>query len=109
MAHKSIGGTTNTDDDIAQGAVIHIDDALPRNTAWIDIERITVINMVINHRGQQIVSQGNRGEIAGEMQVDVFHRYDLGIAATSCTAFDTEHGAERWFAQTDHGFFTDAI
>ena len=37
------------------------------------------------------------------MEVDVLHRYDLGIAAAGRAALDAEHGAERGLAQGDHG------
>ena len=39
----------------------------------------------------------------GEVQVDVLHRYDLGVAAAGRAALDAEHGAEARLAQGDHG------
>ena len=48
-------------------------------------------------------------EVAGEMQVDVFHRDYLGIAAAGCAALDTEAGPERGLPQTDDGAPTQSI
>ena len=46
-------------------------------------------------------------EVAGEVQVDVFHRQNLGIAATRCAAFNAEYRPQRRFAQGDNGVFAD--
>ena len=40
--------------------------------------------------------------IASEMQIDVFHRHDLGIAASGCAAFHAETGPQRRLAQAGH-------
>ena len=48
-------------------------------------------------------------EIAGEMQVDVLHRHDLGIAAAGRTALDAEAGAEAGLAQADDRLLADAV
>ena len=52
---------------------------------------------------------GNGVEIAGKMQVDVFHGHHLGIAAAGRAAFDTETGTQRWLAQGNDNFFPDFL
>ncbi len=48
-------------------------------------------------------------EIAGEMQVHLFHRHDLRYAATCSAALHAEVRPKRGFANTDHGLFADAV
>ena len=48
-------------------------------------------------------------EIAGEMQVDVLHRHDLGVAAAGRPTLDAETRAKRGFAQADHRLFADPV
>ena len=48
-------------------------------------------------------------EIAGKMQINIFHRYDLGITAACRPAFDAKTRAERRFAQANHRFFANVI
>ena len=52
---------------------------------------------------------GNGVEIAGKVQVDVFHGHHLGIAAAGRAAFDTETGTQRGLAQGNDNFFPDFL
>ena len=65
--------------------------------------------MVVDHRGEQIIGQGNGRKVAGEMQINIFHRHHLRKAAASGATFHAKHGTERGLAQTDDGFFANAI
>ena len=65
--------------------------------------------MVVQYRGQQIVGQLNGVEIAGEMQVDVFHRDNLRIAAAGGAALHAEYRAETRFAQCDDRLLANAV
>ena len=51
----------------------------------------------------------DRRKIAGEMQIDVFHRHDLRAPAARRPAFDAENRPQRRLAQGDDGVFADAI
>ena len=48
-------------------------------------------------------------EIAGEMEVDILHRDDLGIAAAGRAALDPERGTERGLAQAQHRLLADKV
>ena len=48
-------------------------------------------------------------EVAGEVQVDLLHRHDLGIAAAGGPALHAEAGAERGLAQGDHRLLADPV
>jgi hypothetical protein len=65
--------------------------------------------VIVDHRREQVVRRGNGVEIAGKMQVDVFHGNDLGIAAARCTALHAKTRTKRRFAQTHHGLLANAI
>ena len=68
-----------------------------------------MVDVVIDEGGEEVVGGADGVEVAGEMQVDVFHRQYLRVAAASCTALDAEDGAERGFAHGDDGFFAETV
>ncbi len=90
----SVGDAAERADDRAHATVVHVDGAAPGDAAAVDAERIAPINVVVDQRAQQIVGAADGVEVAGEMQVDVFHRHDLSIAAAGGAALDAEAGAE---------------
>ena len=49
----------------------------------------------VEHRGEEVVRGRDRVEVAGEMQVDVFHRHDLRVPSARRAAFHPEDRAER--------------
>ena len=46
-------------------------------------------------------------EVAGEVDVDVFHRDDLAVSAAGGSALDSEDGAERGLAQRERDLFAE--
>ena len=95
--------------DRAQRAVVHVEHAAPGDAARIDAERIAPIDVIVEQRGEQIVRRGDGVEVAGEVQVDVLHRHDLGIAAAGGAALHAEGRAERRLAQAQHRLLADVI
>ena len=65
--------------------------------------------MVIEHRSEQVVCSADGVEVAGEVQVDVFHRNDLRIAAACCTALDAEDRAQRRLTQSDEHVLAELL
>ena len=51
---------------------------------------------------QQVVGRSDRVDVTREVQVEVLHRHDLGVATTCGTTLDTEDGAKRRLAQRQH-------
>ena len=47
----------------------------------INPQGVALLNMVVQHGGQQIVGRANGVKVPGKMQVDVLHGHHLGIAA----------------------------
>ena len=95
--------------DEAELAVVHVHAALPGDAAGVDVQRVALLDAVVDHGGQQVVGRADGVEVAGEVEVDVLHRDHLCIAAASCAALDAEHGAERRLTQAEHGLFAQRV
>ena len=65
--------------------------------------------MVIEHCRKKVVCCADCVEVAGEMEVDIFHRNNLCIAAACCAAFNTENRSEGRFAESNGNVFADAF
>ena len=99
LARHAVGLAAQAVHHVAQLAVVHVHHALPRDLAHVDAQLVALLDVVVQHGGQQVVGGADGMEVAREVQVDVLHGDDLGIAATSSAALDAEHGAERRLAQ----------
>ncbi len=97
------------EDDVPQRTVVHVDDPLPDDPPQVDPQGVAVVDVVVQHRGQEIVGQLDGVEIAGEMEVDVLHGDDLGVAAAGSAALHAEARTQRRLAEADAGLFADAV
>ena len=102
LARHTLGLTANAIDNMAQLTVVHVDDALPGDALNVNTELIALLDVVIEHGGQQVVGSTDGMEVAGKVQVDVLHGNDLGPTAASGTALDAKDGTERRLTQ-GHG------
>ena len=84
---------------MAQLTVVHIDNALPGDALNIDTELVALLNMVVEHGGQQVIGGANSMEVAGKVQVDVLHGDDLRPAAAGSATLDAKDRAERRLTQ----------
>ncbi len=109
FARIAIGRAAERLSDIAQRPVVHVEHAAPDDPSHIDIERIAPMDVVVDHRREQIVRRGDGVEISGEMEIDVLHRHDLRITAAGCAALGAETWPERRFAQAQHRFLADPV
>ena len=105
LARHAVGPAAQAAHDVAQLAVVHVHDALPRDLAHVDVQLVAVVDVRVKQRRQQVVGRTDGVEVAREVQVDVFHGDDLGISAARSAAFDAEHGAQAGLAQRHHGVF----
>ncbi len=101
LARHAVGLAAQAVHDVAQLAVVHVYHALPRDLAHVDAQLVAVLDVVVQQRRQQVVGRADGVEVAGEVQVDVLHGDDLGVAAAGRAALDAEHGAEGRLAQRD--------
>ena len=105
----AIGHTTQRADNLAQRPVVHVHDPTPSHTTRVDAQLIAPINMVVDQGRQQIMGRGDGVEIAGKVQVDVFHRHDLRITATRRPALHAKARPQGRLAQADHRLLADAV
>ena len=95
-------GPAEADHDLPEGPVVHVQDALERHPARIDVELVALEDVVVHEGHEGVVRRGDGVEIAREVQVDLVHRQHLGVAAAGRAALHAQDGAERGFAQRDH-------
>lgn len=109
LARETVGDAAERGDHASERPVVHVHHPPPGDAADVDILFVAPVDVVVDHRRQQIVRGGDRMEIAGEMQVDVFHRHDLRITAAGRAALDAEARTERGLADADNGFLADPV
>ena len=109
LAREAVGDAAERRHDAAQRPVVHVHDAAPGDAALVDAELVAPVEVVVDEGGEQVVGGADGVEIAGEVEVDVLHRHDLGVAAAGRPALHAEAGAEAGLAQADHGLLADAV
>ena len=109
FARIAVARTAERTDDMAQCAVVHVNNTLPGDATNVDTQLVTVMDVVVEHRGQQVVGQSDCREVTGEVQIDVFHRHDLSVTTTRSATLDTENRTKRRLTQADHGLLADVV
>ena len=109
LAREAVGDAAQRRHHLAQAAVVHVDGAAPGHAPAVDAERIAPVDVVVDQRRQEIVRRADGVEVAGEMEVDVLHRHDLGVAAARGAALHAEGGPERGLAQAEHRLLADMV
>ena len=103
----AVGSSAQTADDVSQLSVVHIDGSSPGDPSGIDAQHVALLDVVVEHGGQQVVGCADGVEVAGKVQVDVFHGNDLGIATAGSAALDAEHGSQGGFSERHDGVLAD--
>ena len=109
LARKAVGYAAKVDHNIAQGTVIHVHHAAPDNAARVNLKFVAPIDMVVDHRAQQVMGRGDRMKIAREMQVHFFHRHNLRQSTARSPALHAEIRPEAGFANADHCFLANGV
>ena len=109
LARIAVARAAEAHCDVAQGAVVHVHHSPPRDAPHVDSQFVPVMDVVVEHRREQVVRERDGVEVAGEVQVDVLHGHDLRVAAAGGAAFHAEHRPEGRLAQADHRFLADVI
>ena len=80
--------------DIAQRTVVHVQAASPGDRVGVEAEHVSVHEVGVDQRGEEVVRRGDRMQVAGEVEVQVLHGHDLRVAAAGSPALDPEDGTE---------------
>jgi hypothetical protein len=109
LPRKAVRDAAERGHDVPQRPVVHVHHPPPCDAPRVDVERVAPVDVVVDHRGEQVVRRRDRVEIAGEMEVHLLHRHDLRIAAAGRTALHPEVGAERGLADADDRLLADPV
>ena len=82
LAHRPGVDAAQRQDRVPEGAVVHVDGAGPGDAPGVQLQGVAPMQMVVDHRAEEVVRAGDGVEVAGEVEVDLVHRDHLGIAAT---------------------------
>ena len=108
LSWHSVSNAAKTVNNISELAIVHINAALPHHAAWINVEAITLLDVVIQHGGAEVVCSADSVEVSGKVKVDILHRNYLGIAATCSTTLDAKDRTQRRLSQGQHGRLSQA-
>ena len=106
FGRNAVRWTAEARDDVAKHAVVDVHHAAPVDFAQLDL---ALMARVVKERGKEVVGSGDRMEVAGEVQIDRFHRQHLAVAAAGGAALHAEDRAERRFAQRKNGVAADFL
>ena len=109
LACDSVHLAAEADDDVAQAAVVHVEHAAPRDVVDVEAQFVALVQVVVDHGGQQVVGSGDGMEVAGEVQVQQLHRDDLAVATACRATLDAERGTHAGLAQADDGLLADVL
>ena len=105
LTGHAVRNAAETVRDEAELAVVHVNAALPRDAAHVDIQLVALLDVIVEHCGEQVVCGAYGVEVACEVEVDILHGHYLGVAAARSAALDAEYRAERRLTQGDHNIF----
>ena len=106
--------------DVSQAAIVDVDDTFPCDRCRIDVEppememskpgvveSFFVVDPTIDSGGEQIMGGAHGVNVAGKVEIELVHGYDLGIATTSATSLHAEGGSLRWLTDRRYRAFAD--
>ena len=99
LARYTVSFATQTNNDVTEFAVVHINNTFPNDTARVNIQSVALLHVVIYHCGKKHVSRSNSMEVTGKVQVNIFHRNYLGVTAASSATFNAHTRTKGRFTQ----------
>ena len=109
LAREAVRDAAQRIGDLTKGAIVHVHDAAPGNAARVEAEFVAPVDVVVDQGREQIVRRTDGVEVTGEMEVDVFHRHDLGVTAAGSATLHAEAGPEARLAQADDRLLADLV
>jgi len=100
LADHAVLARAEADNDVAQHAIADIQNTAPRDAVAID-QGFVVVDLVVDHRCEQVVRGGDRVHVACEVKVQPIHRHDLAVATSRGAALDAEGRSHRRLTDGD--------
>jgi hypothetical protein len=107
LTRVAVGPSPQADDDLAKRSIVHVDHPPPCDAQRVDLVHVAVQDGGVEQRRKQIVGRPDGMDVAGEVQVEVLHRHDLGQPSARRAALDAEHRAQRRLAQAQDRALAD--
>ena len=101
LTRIAVGPPAEPHGDLPQRPVVHVQAAPPADRQRVDAEPVPVQHVRLEGGGEEVVRSPDRMDISGEMEVEVLHRHDLGVAAAGRSPLDSEHGTQRGLAEAE--------
>ena len=109
LAREPVGHTSERAVDLPQSPVVHVNHTPPDDAAGVDFQRVAPVDMIVDHRRQQVVGAGDGVEVPGEMKVHFLHRHHLRHTATCRASLHPEIRAQRRLADADDSLLADPV
>ena len=94
--------------DVSQLPVVHVHTAFPGDLLHVNAQLVALLNMVVQHGGQQVVGRADGVEVPGEVEIDVLHGHHLGVSAAGGAALHAEHRPQGRLPQGHQGVLPQA-
>ena len=109
LPRHAVGDAAHAVDDVPELTVVHVDAAAPDDASRVDAEGVALLDVVVEHRGEEVVRRADGVEVAREVEVDVLHGDDLCVSAAGRTSLDAEDGTEARLAQREDDALPEAM
>ena len=93
LASYSVDCPAEAGYDVAERAIIDVKDARPRDRTLLEVQLVSLVEVIVNHCGQEIVCRGDCVEVSGQVQIHLLEWQYLALTAARCSSFDAESRA----------------
>ena len=107
LARQPVQLAAEPDDHVPERAIVHVQRAGPEDVVDVDAQLVAVVDVRVEHRGEQVVRGADRVDVAVEVKVDLLGRQHLREAAAGGPALEAEHRPERRLPQRRDGLAPD--
>ena len=88
----SVLASAKANDHVAERPIADVEDPRPEDPLRIDVQRVLVMEAVVEKRASEIVGRADRVDVARQVEVEILHRDDLAVATTGRATLDPKTG-----------------
>ncbi len=97
------------DHDVPQRPVVDVQHPAPGDVVQVEAERVALVQVVVEHRGEHVVRGRDGVHVTGQVQVQRLERDHLAVAAAGRAALDPEGRAHRGLPDGDRRALADVV